>query len=343
MRKHFAIASFLLLILASSLLAESAAQTVSFQVYKNSEPLRGAFLLIEFHGANDSFSAVKKTDSEGKFTILLSENSADLKASAMTFDSSSNVNGISPEIQVSGAQNELYIFSAGTVRGQITGVSSSSNISLVADCSSPLRSSSFSSSGTSFTEFLPSGKCRISARSDNKAGSVDVEIAEGKMSDTSLVLSEENALSQYLLPLAAVLALLLAVLYFFTRKKDATIQIAQNETGAISLQKEAAAEEAVGEESPEEAESTEEKPKKLIQTKKMKDIVATLDERQKSVVEFLLSYGGKARQSKIRYACKIPKTSFFRVVRSLEKKNIINSEKYLNTKEIVITDWFLSE
>jgi len=70
------------------------------------------------------------------------------------------------------------------------------------------------------------------------------------------------------------------------------------------------------------------------------EILPTLNEREKEVVNYLLEHGDKKRFSKVRFETKIPKTSFFRVIDSLEKRKIIRVERFLNTAELFLTDWF---
>jgi uncharacterized membrane protein len=80
----------------------------------------------------------------------------------------------------------------------------------------------------------------------------------------------------------------------------------------------------------------------MLVTQRMLDVMKALNERERSVVEFLLRSNGKARQSKIAFALVMPKTSLLRALYSLEHRNIVVSEKAGRRKEIALSGWFVT-
>ena len=70
-------------------------------------------------------------------------------------------------------------------------------------------------------------------------------------------------------------------------------------------------------------------------------IIKTLTEKEKKVVEFLIESNNKASQAKIRHATHVPRTSLSRVLKKLEKKNLVTIEKHGKMVEVTLTDFFL--
>ncbi len=76
---------------------------------------------------------------------------------------------------------------------------------------------------------------------------------------------------------------------------------------------------------------------------RVKDILPTLRDREKSIVQFLLDHDGTSSQSRIRFETKIPKTSLSRTFESLKAKNIVEIESFGKLKKIKLTKWFLEK
>ncbi len=68
--------------------------------------------------------------------------------------------------------------------------------------------------------------------------------------------------------------------------------------------------------------SIENEHKKVIPSK-LKQVMETLKENEKQVVQYLISNNLEAKLSKIRFSLKIPKTTFFRIIKSLKNKKVI--------------------
>jgi len=72
-------------------------------------------------------------------------------------------------------------------------------------------------------------------------------------------------------------------------------------------------------------------------------ILKTLTPSEHKVVECLLELGNKATQAKIYHTTRIPKSNLFRIVQSLERKNIISSERFGKVKNLQLTGFFLGK
>jgi biotin operon repressor len=71
------------------------------------------------------------------------------------------------------------------------------------------------------------------------------------------------------------------------------------------------------------------------------DIFQTLGEKEQRVVAYLKEQGCFVSQNKIARAVGVPKTSLRRIVESLERKNLIETERAGKFRKIRLTAWFL--
>ncbi|VVB65993.1 Uncharacterised protein [Candidatus Gugararchaeum adminiculabundum] len=229
-----------------------------------------------------------------------------------------------------------------TVSGESGAPIEGASISL--SCSPPVSFSQKTNSSGSALFAEVSGNCLISAESGEQTANASISIASGETASLKLTLRPPS--TPDFIPLIFFILVSLAVIFtvIWYGKKILLNMKTDFEKSAAREEKEEKFEI-----SPEEqAELAEPEPPatagaaKVIRTKKMSDIIKTLEEKQAAIVEYLISHGGKARQSKVRYDLRIPKTTFFRLTRALENRNIIKQEKYLNTAEISLSDWFLS-
>jgi len=62
---------------------------------------------------------------------------------------------------------------------------------------------------------------------------------------------------------------------------------------------------------------------KKIVPSKLKQVMETLKENEKQVVQYFISNNMEAKLSKVRFTLKIPKTTFFRIIKSLKDKKIL--------------------
>lgn len=73
------------------------------------------------------------------------------------------------------------------------------------------------------------------------------------------------------------------------------------------------------------------------------ELMNTLKERERMVVEFLLKNNNAQTQNQIRYGTGLPKTTLVRIFDSLAARNIVSIQKVGKAKNINLTQWFLGE
>jgi uncharacterized membrane protein len=169
----------------------------------------------------------------------------------------------------------------------------------------------------------PLGRCRVFARSKNSAGFMDIELSSNTIHSVNIKMDKKTSKRTDFSPifLTIFLPVFTVMLYLFYFKKK--------------TQKKAFIEK-----------NREMKPLKeglnINLTPRMSDIIRTLNENEKDVVNFLIEKGGNSTQTLIRQRLGIPKTSLFRCVQSLQNKNIVNTESIGKMKKVALTEFFLS-
>ncbi|HLF54786.1 MAG TPA: hypothetical protein VI612_03640, partial [Candidatus Nanoarchaeia archaeon] len=165
--------------------------------------------------------------------------------------------------------------------------------------------------GTFSIKDIPPGPCRVHAAFRDGTGFQLITVEpnqtmyiELKLDKTIVNIPEEG---NYLLPVILAIAVLLLVLYFVLRKKK-VVEEKKVEAGA-----------------------------------RVKDILPTLNPKERDVVNFLLANRYKATQAEIRHNTGIPRTSLARTLQSLETKNIIKIVKVGKAVKVHLTDWFLEK
>ena len=78
-------------------------------------------------------------------------------------------------------------------------------------------------------------------------------------------------------------------------------------------------------------------------TKGKKDILKTLDTREKDVIKLLLENNNQLYQSKIQKDTSISKATLSRIIKRLESRNIIEVRPSGNTNLIIIQEWFIKK
>ncbi len=163
--------------------------------------------------------------------------------------------------------------------------------------------------GNFFAYYLPASSCRIGAAYDDAVGFSDANIDRGKLVDVKVKLNKEVVKKSYFAYYAAAFAIFALVFgAFLFRKKDKR-EIDKEE-------------------------------KKSMRTE---DILTTLKENEREVVDFLLKSGNETTMAKVYYKTGIPKTSLLRIFQSLEAKKIIGTDRIGKVRRIRATKWFLNK
>lgn len=149
-------------------------------------------------------------------------------------------------------------------------------------------------------DWLPTGMCKITAASNDRRGESIVQLEQGDLAEVEINLSEGIATSSLW-----IIAITLTVLIIIV---------------GIAL-------------------TFRTKPREKPNTR-THDILQTLNERERTIAEYLLSHGGRSTQATLKNETGIPKTTLIRIFDSLTAKNIITVEKIGKMKKITLTDWF---
>lgn len=169
--------------------------------------------------------------------------------------------------------------------------------------------------GSFKSEWVPATACKIYAKHGNRVGSKEVTISHGTLHlgiqiilDKDTVTRDNKIYSLIIIACLILLVLLLAITHKHQPK-----------------------------------ETTEKEYQAPQQPKRTEDIINTLNEREKKIVEFLLENNNESTQNKIYHHTFIPKTSLVRSLLLLEQKRIIKIEKLANLRKIKLTAWFLDK
>jgi uncharacterized membrane protein len=210
------------------------------------------------------------------------------------------------------AQISIHFFPVGSLRGTvINGNTIIPNALVKFVCSKSygsLEETQTDTYGSFSNDYLPIGECRVHARLNDRIGYADVTIKPGTVTTLELNLSKQTAKdSNYLIFAGIGMFLLIIIVVFFKLKPQ---------------------------------QLTQELPKPM-ESSRSKDLMSTLNEKEKQVVSLLVEKG-ELYQNKIVYETNIPKTSLVRILTSLEQKHIIESKQIGKTKKFKPTNWFLN-
>jgi LPXTG-motif cell wall-anchored protein len=167
--------------------------------------------------------------------------------------------------------------------------------------------------GSFSADWLPVGSCRVSALNGNKAGSANVQIAQGQLSEVTITLSKGVAPNnEDYTWMAALIGLILAIAGFliYRRKKKPTLP--------------------------------EEPAEPVKRNGHMDNILHAIDENERRIVEALMEEGGKSQQNKLGRKLDMPKSSLSRAVSGLASRDIVKTEKLGRIKRIELSEWFLN-
>lgn len=183
--------------------------------------------------------------------------------------------------------------------------------------------------GTFSSDVVPVGTCRISAGYRRTAGSEVIEVKKGETTETTIVLDRSLFFSfdSYFWVYVGIVIVAMALIAVPIIKKKRPVVVKK------IIRRPKAKKKA--------AKKTKEEKTKI--PPRAKDIMKTLRDVEKEVVDYLLKNKFKATQANIYHATGIPKTSLSRCIISLEAKNVVKVEKFGRMKKLKLTDWFLGK
>ena len=178
--------------------------------------------------------------------------------------------------------------------------------------------------GGFFVNFVPVGKCKIFASCNEAIGFTEINVSRGSLLDIEINLDKSilpikrNIFLDIFVLLVIITAFILVAAWIFQKKKEHVPAVKK------------AAEQKHG------------------MSKRTEDILQTLNERQKKIVNYLLEHEYKGKryegiQSDIRREIGVPRTSLARAIESLKIKKILEVEKAGKAVKLKLTDWFLEK
>ncbi len=168
--------------------------------------------------------------------------------------------------------------------------------------------------GSFKSEWLPATTCRIYAKHENQVGSTEVTISPGTLSNTQIILDKDAVTKDNKIQLLlAAAGLIFLIILLIRLRKYSSKPPKKEQDQAPNL------------------------------PKRTRDIINTLNQKEKSIVTFLLENNNESTQNKIYHSTFIPKTSLTRSLLLLEQKRIIQIEKLGNLRKVKLTEWFLDK
>lgn len=236
----------------------------------------------------------------------------------------------------------IYLFPVSSLRGIVKDVFDNvvGDAELRFECTDdigvefPKKTNNF---GSFEVDYMPSCSCKIFANYGEAVGFTEVHASQGNMTDVEILLDRTIlsipepgfGVQGFVILLLLVVIILLAAKY----KKKLIKKIKQ-----VKKIKQAPAEKPKHE-----AKHEEKKEHKEAHHGRAKDIIATLNKKEKDVVELLLSKKEETSQASIRHNLGIPRTSLSRILASLEQKKIAHIRKVGKAVKVRLTDWFIGK
>ncbi len=234
-------------------------------------------------------------------------------------------------------EQTVYIEKVGFVDGFVTDEKGSlvKNAEVNLKCGDKFSTETTSDDYGSFDfGIVPVGDCKVSAKANEQVGFQKVNVGVGNLTEVSVSLDSSFLATTPVYYFVIVIIIFVIVAYFvvriskkkFKKKKGAVVNTVTEIN--VEPQETIVKEISIG-------------PTGL--NLRAKDLIKTLNAKEKKIVQFLLDHDDKGSQARIRDSTGIPKTSLARLLDNLESKNIIRIEKIGKLKKVYLTDWFLGK
>ncbi len=188
--------------------------------------------------------------------------------------------------------------------------------------------------GSFSLDYVPIGNCTVYGSYQESLGVGEVEVKKGeknavdvKLNNVLIVPNDRNYSDLIFLSLIVVILVAGGLGYYFMRKTKSLEKKEREEEKVINKLKE---------------EVTEVQESRGL-SQKEKDIIKTLRDNERKIVEFLLEQKDPVYFSKIHYKTGLSKSSLFRNLRSLENKHIVETVKEGKVRMVKLSDWFLAK
>ncbi len=225
----------------------------------------------------------------------------------------------------------IYLYPVGSLRGIVKDAFDNvvGEADLRFECANDIGAefpSSTSNFGSFMVDSMPVGSCKIFANLGEAVGFTEVDVEQGNIAEVEIMLDKTIIFEGSGIRASEVLAFLLivAIVAYVGYK--------------LLKQKPAKAKKIVHRQ----ARKTEKKEAKE-KGSRARDLLKTLNSREKKIVEHLMQQKGEVLQSNVRHNTGVPRTSLSRILKSLEAKNILQVKSVGKVVKIGLSDWFLEK
>ncbi len=240
-------------------------------------------------------------------------------------------------------KKKIYLRSVGSVEGVVYDADNNlvSDAEVGFKCTQETDAASNTDNFGAFRSmYLPIGQCTVSAEFEDVVGTTTVLVEKGKLTTISITLDKSKATPDfnwmYFIIVAVIVALVVGFFILYKSRKPKGVIIETNSSSEPSDADEPQIEVSYDVEG-NDAETPE------TMNPRARDVMETLNDKEKKIVEFLVSEGNHSTQATIRSGTGIPKTSLARDFQSLENKKVVEIEKIGKMKKVKLTDWFLGK
>ncbi len=258
---------------------------------------------------------------------------------------------------------EVLVFPIGYVQGRVVDSADNliGNANLLFECSHgftilyPLVTDSI---GGFRVPNMPVGTCHISASLRDKVGSSDILIERGKVANLDIILTQDvRHISWFFIVGGIVLGvLLIGGGWYWFRFVKVKKRVVRGHSRLRRKKKYAVGDEINGGDNnggdnngggmksdADEADSSSVFSSSNEISSHTSIILQTLSEKEKMIVEYLISCDGTSSAATIRHACHIPRTSLLRIISGLERKKLVSVEKMGKMVKVTLTSLFLGK
>jgi uncharacterized membrane protein len=274
----------------------------------------------------ENFSTIRYVDQDGVLQLMLKSSSFRLILRADDISTPGKDYYVVQDVNLrSNLTLPLYLAGVGSVRGKVVDASGSAipNVPVKPECVSSagdLSGTTTDNIGFYNLDWLPSGSCVISSISGGVSGSKEVTVVPSSLQTVDILLMQKvkGSVTGFAVVLIAFI-IIISILFILLRSR---VPRGKSDTRDSKL---------------------ESQERHLNVSGRQRDILKTLNDKERQIVEFLISHENRANQSKLRYELAIPKTSLVRILQGLQLKNIVRIEQAGKLKKVYLTNFFLGK
>lgn len=191
--------------------------------------------------------------------------------------------------------------------------------------------------GTGIIEFSPIGECSAYASFQDAAGVTNFNINQGENKNIVItldkqVISKISRIRKTIMYSSFIILIIFLTYFFILRKIIRTVRQRkkskknkEENKNKIEIKHNILYDEDINNEI--DINRLNNKTEDPVIPTNLRNILSTLNDREKEVIKYLVKNNYKEKQNILRYNLKIPKTSFSRIINSLEQKGIIEVDK----------------